>query len=341
MPADTTFSLRSASDRRPAVLAISLVALALLCLLALRLGYRPVTWSDLLQALTAYDRGVPEQIVIREIRLPRLIATLLSGAALGIAGALIQGMTRNPLADPGLLGINAGAAAGVIGATFLLGMTTPGQHVWLALAGGAVGAGAVLALGGGAQASPARLLLAGAALSAFFFAIIRGLVLMSRQSLETYRFWVLGGFENVTAQTLLALWPFFLAGAVAALLAARLIDALALGEDVARGLGVNAGAARALCVLAIVLLSGSTVAMAGPIAFVGLIVPHVARGLMRQDMSWLAPGAGLFGAMLMVAADLAGRSPLFGGTMQAGVISALIGGPILIWLVRRTGGRRP
>ncbi|XDA96731.1 iron ABC transporter permease [Sulfitobacter sp. LCG007] len=341
MHADSALRARPRRDLRLAILLLAAVLLVLLALLALRLGYRAVTWSDLRNALTSFDPTDPEQIVIRALRLPRLLAALVAGAALGVAGALIQGMTRNPLADPGILGINAGAAAGVIGGTFLLGVAAPSQLVWLALAGGGVGAAAVFTLGGGAQASPARLLLAGAALSAFFFAIIRGLVLMSRQSLETYRFWVLGGFENVSFQTLAALWPFFLAGAVVALAAAALSDPLALGEDTARGLGVNVGAAKLLCGLAVVLLASSTVALAGPIAFVGLIVPHMARVVMRQDMLWLAPCAGIFGAGLMVLADVAGRSALFGGTVQAGVMSALIGGPVLIWLARRTGGRRP
>lgn len=340
MTAEATLNHRATDDRRALVLLAACAVLVLLCLLALRLGYRPVSWVDLTRALTAYDPTDPDQIVIRGLRLPRLAGALLSGAGLGIAGALIQGMTRNPLADPGLLGINAGAAAGVIGATYLLGMGSPTQYVWTALGGGALGSALVFALGGGAQASPARLLLAGAAISAFFFAMIRGLVLMSRQSLETYRFWVLGGFENVTAESLAALWPFFLAGALVALAAAALVDALALGEDTARGLGVNVGGAKLLAGLAIVLLASSTVALAGPIAFVGLIVPHMARAVMRNDMLWLAPCAGVFGAALMVLADLAGRSPLFGGTMQAGVLSALIGGPILIWLVHRTGGRK-
>lgn len=341
MHADRAILARTPRDRRLPVLLVSIGLLALLSLLALRLGYRAVTCADVGNALIAFDAADPEQIVIRALRLPRLVAALVAGAALGVAGALIQGMTRNPLADPGLLGINAGAAAGVIGGTFLLGIAAPGQLVWLALAGGALGAAAVFTLGGGAQASPARLLLAGAALSAFFFAIIRGLVLMSRASLETYRFWVLGGFENVTPQTLAALWPFFLAGALFALAAAALIDALALGEETARGLGVNVGAAKLLCGLAIVLLASSTVALAGPIAFVGLIVPHMARSVMRQDMLWLAPCSAIFGAGLMVLADVAGRSALFGGTMQAGVMSALIGGPVLVWLARTTGRRRP
>ncbi|MFC3614177.1 FecCD family ABC transporter permease [Lutimaribacter marinistellae] len=340
MPADIALRHTPARDRRGLALLAALAALALIALLALRLGYRPVTWAELAAAFTAYDPADPAQIVIREIRLPRIAAALLAGTALGIAGALIQGMTRNPLADPGLLGINAGAAVGVIGAVFLLRISDPSQFIWTALAGGALGAVAVFALGGGAQARPVRLLLAGAALTAFFLALIRALVLVSRQSLETYRFWVLGGFENVTTDSLAALWPFFLGGALVALAAALLIDALSLGDDTARGLGVNVGGARLLCGCAIVLLAASTVALAGPIAFVGLIVPHMARAVMRQDMIWLAPCSGIFGACLLLLADLAGRSALFGGTMQAGVMSALIGGPLLIWLIRRTGGSR-
>lgn len=339
MPSD--FSLaRPARDARPVILLGAFCALALLTLLALRLGYRPTGWADLGAALWAFDPAEPGQIVIRDIRLPRVLGALLGGAALGVAGALVQGMTRNPLADPGLLGINAGAAAGAIGGSFLLGFGAPGQMIWLALAGGGLGAVLVFSLAGGTQASPTRLLLAGAALTALFLALIRGLVLMSRQSLETYRFWVLGGFDDVSLQTIAALWPFFLAGGIAALVAATMIDALALGEDAARGLGVNVGIAKLLGGLAIVFLAASTVALAGPIAFVGLIVPHMARAVMRHDMLWLMPCAGLFGAGLMVLADLVGRSAFLGGTMQAGVISALIGGPILMILARKTGGRR-
>ena len=154
MPADTTWPIRATRDKRLLVLIGAGGGLFLLGLLALRLGYRPVSWVDLGRALGAYDPSDPAQIVIREFRLPRLVAALLAGAGLGVAGALIQGMTRNPLADPGLLGINAGAAAGVIAGSFLLGMGAPGQLVWLALGGGAAGAAAVFALGGGAQARP-------------------------------------------------------------------------------------------------------------------------------------------------------------------------------------------
>lgn len=327
-------------DHRPLILLVSTVALLLLAILSLRFGFRPLSWADVVSGMTAFDGDVAEHIVVRDIRLPRLAAALLAGGALGVAGAVVQGMTRNPLADPGLLGINAGAAFGVVMVVFALRWSDPGQFIWVAMAGGTLGAILVFALGGGAQASPARLLLAGAAITAFFLALTRGVLLMSRQSLDVYRFWVLGGLDGISFADIQTFLPFFATGFVIAIVAAFLLNALMLGEDTARGLGVNVGAAKLISGLAIVLLASATVAMAGPIAFVGLMVPHLARPLSRQDMRWQVGFSAIIGAGLMVCADLAGRLPVLGGNMQAGVMAALIGGPALVWMVRRGGGHR-
>ncbi|CUH50866.1 FecCD family ABC transporter permease [Shimia marina] len=327
-------------DMRPLHLLITLLGVTCLAVLALRFGMRDLTWADIGAAFGAYDPSVPEQIVIRDIRLPRLLAAILTGAALGVAGALIQGMTRNPLADPGLLGINAGAGLGVVIVVFALRWSDPSQFIWVAMLGSAIGAVLVFSLGGGAQASPVRLLLAGAAISAFFIAITRGVLLMSRQSLDVYRFWVLGGLDGISFADITALMPFFAGGFLVALVAAFLLNALMLGEDTARSLGVNVGAAKLISGLAIVLLAASTVALAGPIAFIGLMVPHIARPLAQQDMRWMVAFSALIGAGLLLSADLIGRLPILGGNMQAGVMAALIGGPALIVMVRKGGGRR-
>lgn len=328
------------ADVRALWLGASALALFILSVVALRFGLRPTGWAPIWPALTAFEPLNPDQIVIREIRLPRLIGAVLAGASLGMAGALMQGMTRNPLADPGILGVNAGASMGVVLCILVLGVTDPASFVWIALGGGFAAAALVFLLGGGNQANPARLILAGAAVSALFLALSRSLLLVSQQTLDVYRFWVLGGFDGIDFNTLNALLPFFLAGVILALISGFALNALMLGDDVARGLGVRVGLSQILIGLTIVVLCGATVSMAGPIAFVGLIVPHLARRIAGADMRWILVFSASLGALLMVSADLLGRLALFGGNMQAGVMSALIGGPILILLVRRNGVRK-
>lgn len=202
--------------------------LVLVATVALTTGFRPVAPSEIWHVITAYDAQSADHIVLRDIRLPRMLAALIVGAALGSAGALMQAMTRNPLADPGLLGVNAGAALGVVLSTVVLGMTHPGQFIWSALSGALLAAALVFALGGiggtgrmdgSSSSQTSRLILAGVAVSALFLALTRGLLLLSRKSLEVYRFWVLGGFDGIDFSTLTALLPFFFAGLVLAALA--------------------------------------------------------------------------------------------------------------------------
>ena len=330
----------TAADSRGLWLLLSLLGLFALSITAMRFGLRSTGWGPIWTVFTAFEPMNPDQIVIRDIRLPRLIGAILAGASLGMAGALMQGMTRNPLADPGILGVNAGASIGVVICILLLGITDPAVFVWVALGGAFVAALLVYLLGGGNQANPARLILAGAAVSALFLALSRSLLLVSQQTLDVYRFWVLGGFDGIEFATIQALLPFFGLGVFAAILSSFALNALMLGEDTARGLGVRVGLANALIGTAIVILCGATVAIAGPIAFVGLIVPHLARWVAGADMRWMVLFSATFGAVLMVAADLLGRLPFFGGNMQAGVMAALIGGPVLIWLVRRGGVKK-
>ena len=330
---------RPAASLRGLRLAGALLGLVLLSAAALRFGFRPAGWETVWTALTAYDPNDAAHIVIRDMRLPRLAGAVLAGAALGISGALIQGMTRNPLAEPGLLGINGGAALGVVICILGFGITDPAAFVWVALGGALAASVLVFLLGGGSRANPLRLVLAGAALSALILALTRALLLVSSQTLDVFRFWVLGGFDGIQTATLYALLPFLSLGTALAAVAASGLNALQLGEDTAKGLGVRTGLARTTAGIAIVLLCGATVAMAGPIAFAGLIVPHLARWAAGPDMGWTLAFSAVFGPLLLIAADLAGRLPLFGGNMQAGVMTALIGGPVLIWMVRRNGVR--
>ncbi|OIQ28941.1 MAG: iron ABC transporter permease [Alphaproteobacteria bacterium MedPE-SWcel] len=321
-------------------LAIGILAIGVTAVFALRLGVRALSWQDIWLSLVAFDPDSAEHIVIRQIRLPRIAAALLCGGCLGVAGALMQALTRNPLADPGLLGVNAGAALGVVLCTFALRITDPAQFFWSALFGAALAAVLVFILGGNAPSRTGRLILAGAAVSALFYALIRGLLLVSRSSLEVYRVWVLGGFDNVTLDMITALLPFVAIGLFIAFAAGFGLNALQLGEDTAQGLGVRVGLLQLLTGCAIVVLCAATVSMAGPIAFIGLIVPHLARATAPQDMRWLALYSGIYGASMLGVADIIARSALFGGNMQAGVMSAILGGPVLIWLVRSKGVRK-
>lgn len=341
MDAETrTLRLARATDTRLPAFALAVLGLAVLAALALRFGLRDTTLSDVWTSLTAFDPGDPRHVVIREIRMPRLVAALLAGAALGMAGALMQGMTRNPLADPGFLGINAGASFGVVICILVFWITDRAAFVWVAMGGTLVSGLMVFALGGGSKGSAARLILAGAAVNALFMALTRGVLLISQQTLEVYRFWVLGGLDGITFDTIGSLLPFFGAGALVAAIATFWLNALMLGEDTAKGLGIRVGLAQAVIGLAIVVLCGSTVALTGPIAFIGLMVPHLARRLGGPDMRYTVGFSAFLGAALVIGADLLGRLPFFGGNMQAGVMSALIGGPVLIWLVYKHGVRK-
>jgi iron complex transport system permease protein len=335
---------RAATPARPLAAArrralwVSLLLLAGLAALSVLAGYQIYGPAEVLAALMEHDPDEASHIVLREIRLPRVIGACLAGMALGASGALLQILTRNPLADPGLLGVNAGAALGVVLCIVLFGLTDPGSFVWAALIGAFLVSLLVLLIGGNAEASPVRLLIAGAALMIVSLSVIRALLLLSRQGLETYRFWVLGGLDGVSFETLSALAPFLLVGAVLAMLCAFWLNGLALGTEVARGLGLPIWLVQILVGGAVVLLCGSTVAMAGPLAFVGLVAAHVARLFARGDASWHLLLAAVTGALMLLLADLLGRLAFFGGNLQAGVMSALVGGPLLIWMVRRGRG---
>lgn len=315
-----------------------LLGSAFLAALSLTIGVRAVPPSDVFAAFLSHDPTNPDQIVVRELRLGRALAALIGGGALGLAGALMQTMTRNPLADPGLLGINAGAAFGVVLGIWGLGMVAPGQLIVPALAGAGLAALLVLIVGGAAGRrgpDPVRMILAGAALSALFLALTWAILILSRQTLDIYRFWVLGGFTGIELTQLAALLPLFAVGFAMAIVSAVMLNPLTLGDDTARALGARVGLARVTSALAIVLLCGTTVSMAGPIAFVGLLVPHLVRPFARANITWLAVGSVFVGAALALVADTLGRVMLPGQEIEAGAMMALIGGPALIALVGR------
>ncbi|WP_193615015.1 FecCD family ABC transporter permease [Nocardioides lijunqiniae] len=312
-----------------------LVLLALVSLASLMYGVRDVAAGDVLDALFAPVTGNNDHGVVRTERVPRTLIGLVGGAALGVAGALMQGVTRNPIADPGLLGLNSGASLAVIVAIAGFGVTSIDGYVWFAFLGAAVAAVVVYGAAsmGWEGVTPVKLALVGAAVTATTTSMITVVLLTDRNTLREFRFWQVGSLANRSADSLASVLPFVVVGLLLALAAGRVLNALALGDDVARGLGQDVTRGRLLVVLAVVLLCGSAVSLVGPIAFVGLVVPHVARALVGPDYRWLVVLSVLLGPLLLLTADVIGRV-VVAGELEAGLVVAVVGAPVLLALVR-------
>jgi iron complex transport system permease protein len=323
------------SARGPGLLAVAVV-LVLVVLASLAWGARDVALREVLDALLAFRPGDNDHQVVRDLRLPRTLLGLLAGAALGLAGALMQGISRNPIADPGLLGVNSGASLAVIVAIGVFGISAPAGFVWFAFAGAAVAAVLVFAVAalGWEGPTPVKLALVGAAFTATTTSLITLVLLSDRSILEQYRFWSVGSLVNRSFDTIAVVTPFLVVGAVLAFASARFLNAMALGDDLARGLGQNLARGRLVVVLAVVLLCGGSTALVGPIAFVGLMVPHAARYAVGADYRWVLPYSALLGPVLLLVADVVGRLVVRPAELEAGLVVAVLGAPVLIALVR-------
>ena len=273
-------------------------------------------------------------------RIPRTVLGLLAGGALGLAGAAMQGVARNPLADPGIIGINAGAALAVVTGIYVFGVASLSGYIWFAFLGAAAAAVLVYLVAslGRDGATPVKLALAGAALSAGLFSLMNVILVSSRDTLDRFRFWQVGGIAGRDWSVIVPALPFLLLGAAIVLATGRILNNLALGDDVARGLGQRVGLARGITALGIVLLCGSATALAGPIGFVGLIIPHAVRFLTGPDYRWILPFSLILAPALLLAADVTGRVILLPGEVPAGIMTALLGAPVFVWLVRRGKG---
>jgi len=327
------------------VRATSLAVLLLLVLAAsvwsVTLGASHVSVPDVLSAIFAFD-GSREHLVVRSLRLPRVLAGLLTGSALAVAGAIMQAATNNPLASPGLLGINAGAAFAVVMATSLFG-TGSGTSVWFAFAGAAAAAIVAYGLGsaGRGGATPLKLVLAGAVLTTFLSSLTTAILILDETTLDTVRLWTAGSLSGRTMAQVAGVSPYILIGLLAAMIFRRHIMTLSLGTGIARSVGQNPILWRGLVVVIVILLAGGAVALAGPVGFVGLVVPHVARLTVGVDYRWIIPHSAAGGALLVVIADAVGRTVLASHSFPVGVTMAILGAPFFIWLARRNGGRRP
>ncbi|OQP35321.1 Fe(3+)-siderophore ABC transporter permease [Pantoea latae] len=325
--------------RQLTAIAASGMLLLLLIALSLMLGAKSIPIHTLSLALTSHCDSA-DCVILREARLPRTLAGLLAGCALGLAGALMQSLTRNPLADPGILGVNAGAGFAVVLGIALFGADSPAD--WLGFAfGGALLASLLVALTGalgGGRVNPVRLTLAGVALGAVLEGLTSGLSLLNPDIYDHLRFWHSGSLDIRSFAVLRATWPAVAVGALIALLLSRALNSLSMGGDLATALGTRVARTQLLGLLAIALLSGAATAAVGPIAFVGLMTPHLARWLWGNDHRWMLPGTLLITPCLLLAADILGRV-MVPGELRVSVVTALLGAPMLIVLVRRKLGR--
>jgi len=307
-----------------------------LCLLAsVRFGAAEIGTADVLGAFTDYD-GSEEDLIIRTLRVPRALIAGLVGAALGVAGGIMQGLTRNPLAEPGILGVNAGAALAVVGAVFFLGVSSLSTYALFAFLGAGVAAAIVYSLGsmGRGGMTPMKVTVAGAAMAALLSSLTTAMLILSQQTLDEIRFWLAGSVAGRDLELLLQVLPYIAVGLLLALSLGRQITTLNLGDDVAVGLGQKTAWIKALAALSVVLLAGSAVAIAGPIGFVGLVVPHLVRFFIGVDYRWILPYSAILGAILLVGADVAARLVIRPQELPVGVMTALLGAPFFIYLAR-------
>lgn len=325
-----------ADSVRSTALAVLCLVVAAVAIWSVTLGTSRITIGDVLSALLAFD-GSREHLVVTTLRLPRVLAGLLAGAALAVAGAIMQAMTNNPLASPGLLGVNAGAAFAVVVAMSLIGVGSSSAHVWFAFGGAGMAAIIVYALAssGRAGATPLKLVLAGAVLTTFLTSLTTAFLIFDQTTLDAVRLWTAGSLAGRSMQQVTGVAPYILAGLVAALIFRRHLMTLSLGASAARAVGQNPALWRGIAVIIVILLAGGAVSLAGPVGFVGLVVPHIARLTASVDYRWIIPFAAVGGALLVVLADTLGRTIFASQSFPVGVTMALVGAPFFIWIARR------
>ncbi len=316
-------------------LLVVLGALAALMFASVVVGSRDVPWSAVVAAFGGATENFDQAAVAK--RIPRTLLAVLAGAALGVAGAVMQGVTRNPLADPGILGVTMGASLAVVAGIAYFGLASATSFVWVAIVGAGVTTVFVYTIGslGRGGATPLKLALAGAATTAALASFIRAVVLPRADIAEGARSWQIGGVGGGTFDSVTQVLPFVLAGLLVCLLSARALNLLALGDELAAGLGERVALARGAAFVGAVVLCGATTAVTGPISFVGLVVPHVCRLLVGVDHRWLIPFSALTGAALLTAADVVGRIVARPAEIDVGIVTALIGAPFFIYIVRR------
>lgn len=326
----------SSASRRVIGLVVLTGALLLAVLLSLAFGARQLTLNEVWQGLWQHD-GSEASVIFWSLRVPRTLVGIAAGIAFGVAGALIQAITRNPLADPGVLGVNAGAGFAVTLGVGLFGVSSITGYIWFAFAGAVMATILVYLIGsaGRAAASPVQLVLAGVALAAVLGGYSTFLTLIDKSTFKSIRNWALGSIANTSLDDTVAVLPFLGIGLLLAVLIAGSLNAIALGDDLAASLGANVTRTRVVGIIAVTLLAGGATALTGGIAFVGLMIPHVVRWFVGPDQRWIIAYTVIAAPTLVLTADVVGRLIARPGEIEVGILTAVIGAPMLIALVRR------
>ncbi|MFJ2355885.1 MULTISPECIES: FecCD family ABC transporter permease [unclassified Frigoribacterium] len=335
-PRPTRGSRRTRTRLLALVAALALLALAVV--LGLAVGARPVAFDEVLRILTgAASRDTADATAVLDLRLPRTVAAIVAGAGLGVAGAVVQAVTRNPLADPGILGVTSGSAFAVALAVGFAGVTSASGWVWFSFVGAGLATVAVALIGGAGRGGggPARLTLAGLALGSVLAGITSSIVLADPRRFDAVRAWEVGSLADRGWEPVLTVLPFVAAGVVVALIASRPLDAVALGDEHAASVGVSVPAVRVVSLVVVTLLAGGATAVVGPIAFVGLMVAHAARGVVGPSQPWITALSAVLGPVLLLLADVLGRVVAPPGELAAGLVTAAVGAPVLIAIARR------
>lgn len=315
---------------------IGIIFVIVLMWASLVFGLTQITTKMVIDSFNNFDFS-NEHIIIQESRLPRALIAAAVGASLAVAGTIMQGLTKNPLASPSIFGVNAGASFFVVLGISFLGINSITGFTWLAFIGAAIAAIVVYTLGsvGSDGLTPIKLTLAGAAMAAFFSSMTQGMLTMNEQSLEQVLFWLAGSVQGRSLDLLIGVLPYLIIGWVAALFIGGKMNILTMGEDVAVGLGQKTLLVKLSAAVIIVLLAGGAVAIAGPIGFIGLVIPHIARWLVGHDYRWVIPYSAILGAILLIGADIGARYILMPAEVPIGVMTAFIGAPFFIYIARR------
>lgn len=317
-------------------LTLSLMIMVVCGFSSVRFGLTDITWGMVLEAYTQFDSS-NEHIIITTSRVPRALIAIAVGISLAMAGALMQGLTRNPLAAPDIYGLNAGASFFIVFSVVFLGVSNLAGFTWIAFLGSGTAALAIYVLGslGRNGLSPMKMTLAGASMAALFSSLTQGMLSINERALEEVLFWLAGSVEGRSLEMLIPVLPYMIVAWVGAFLLAKQVNTLSMGDDVAKGLGQRTVWIKAMTWAVIVLLAGSSVAVAGPIGFVGIVVPHLARALVGPDYRWLLPYSGVLGAILLLLADISARYIIMPKEVPVGVMTALIGTPFFVYIARK------
>jgi iron complex transport system permease protein len=322
-------------------LLLGLIGVLVITILSLRIGSLPVSNQDAWGAIFNFNPDSYEQTVVRSLRVPRTAVGLAIGASLAVAGAVMQGVTRNPLADPFILGVSSGASFALVTAIYYFQLTQATQYVWFAFAGALAASSLVFLIGSAGRngPTPVKLALAGVVVSAALSAWTSALLLLDEETFDIVRFWLAGSVINRDMNTFFLMLPFLLGAAGGCVLLGHQLNVLSLGEETAQALGMRTGRTRLICSVLVVVITGAAVAIAGPIGFVGLAVPHMVRTFVGSDYRWILSTSFIYGAIFLVAADIVGRIVTRPAELEVGIVTALVGAPVMVFLARQKGGR--